>query len=242
MRRALGIVVLVAVVAAWELGGRGLEGRAAVMTPLPSGIVRAAWDLLRDGSLLLAVVRSGARVIAGVGVAVGVGVPLGAAIAASRVGPALDAPLRLLRPIPPVAWVPLTMVWLGVTEAQQVAVLALAAMQVVAAGTARAVEGVPPNLVIAARNLGLRGTLGLRLRAASPGVALAVREAVGTAWFVLVAAELLAASPGLGVIVLEGRDMLEPARSCVGMLALAACGVGSDRMLAWGAGRLNRWG
>ena len=217
----------------WELAGHQLTGRAALMTPLPSGILRALVTLTLDGTLPVALLRSALRVALGSGVAVAVGVPLGALVAAApRLGPALDAPLRVLRPVPPVAWVPLTLVWFGVTELQQVVVLAFAATLVVASGTARAVAGVPPNLVLAARNLGITGSaLGFRLRAASPGVWLAVREAVGTAWFVLVAAELLAASPGLGVLILEGRDMLDPARSFVGMLALAACGVGSDALL-----------
>jgi ABC-type nitrate/sulfonate/bicarbonate transport system permease component len=81
----------------------------------------------------------------------------------------------------------------------------------------------------------------VRVPAALPGVVAAVREGVGTAWFVLVAAELLSASQGLGVLILEGRDLMEPARSVVGMLALAACGVGTDRALAAVGARWTRW-
>jgi NitT/TauT family transport system permease protein/taurine transport system permease protein len=138
--------------------------------------------------------------------------------------------------------VPLTLLWFGVGERQQFAVLAFAALLVVVAGTTDAVAGVPPALLAAARNLGERRLL-LRVAvpAALPGVAAAVREGVGTAWFVLVAAEFVSASEGLGVLILEGRDLLEPARTFVGMGALAACGAATDLALAALQRRWTRW-
>ncbi|MDP2316838.1 MAG: ABC transporter permease [Pseudomonadota bacterium] len=233
--------------ALWELGGRTLvtDPRTLLFLPLPSTIAAAAWALARDGSLLVDLGRSGGRVLVGSLAAVLVGVPLGAVVASwPRVGAALDAPLRLVRPIPPIAWVPLTILWFGVGELQQVVILFFAAAFVVMAGTTDAVRGVPPTLLAAARNLGVpeRGLL-LRVSvpAALPGVAAAVREGVGTAWFVLVAAEFLSASEGLGVLILEGRDLLEPARTFVGMGALAACGAATDLALGALQARLTRW-
>lgn len=231
---------------AWEILGRALvtDPRTALLVPLPTDVARVGWGLLRDGSLLAAVARSAARVGAGALLAIAIGVPIGASIARSRRGGLIEGPLRLLRPIPPVAWVPLTILWLGVTELQQVAVLTVAATFVVATGTAQAVAGVPARLLLAARNLGADErtvTLKVAVYAAFPGIAATVREAVGTAWYVLVAAELLSAGEGLGVLVLEGRDMLEPARTFVGMGALAVCGAGTDRALAALQARIGRW-
>lgn len=236
-----------ALVAAWELAGRALvtDPRTALLVPLPSAVAAAAWALLADGTLAVDVARSAARVLVGALAAVVVGVPLGALITtAPRLGAALDAPVRLLRPIPPVAWVPLTILWFGVGELQQVVILFFAAAFVVIGGTAHAVAGVPPKLLSAARNLGAGdGAVALRVAvpAALPGVAATVREAVGTAWFVLVAAEFLSASEGLGVLILEGRDLLEPARTFVGMALLGACGAATDLLLGAAAARLTRW-
>lgn len=236
-----------ALLAAWELAVRfGVtDPKALLFVPRPSDIIVTAWALARSGELGAAIVGSSTRVVIGSALAVAIGVPLGTLVArAPGLGAVLDAPLRLLRPIPPVAWVPLTMVWFGVTEAQQVAVLTLAALFVVSAGTTHAVAGVPRTLLLAAENLGApRGTQLFRvaLPAALPGVAAAVREGVGVAWFVLVAAELLAASRGLGVLILEGRDQLTPARSFVGMGALAGCGALTDRVLARVQQHLGRW-
>ncbi len=237
--------LVAALLGLWELGGRTLvtDPRTALFLPLPSTIALAAAALARDGTLLAAIVRSAGRVAAGAGAAVLVGVPVGAVIATwPRLGAALDAPLRLVRPVPPVAWVPLTLLWFGVGERQQLAILAFAALLVVVAGTTDAVAGVPPALLSAARNLGERRLL-LRVAvpAALPGVAAAVREGVGTAWFVLVAAEFVPASEGLGVLILEGRDLLEPARTFVGMGALAACGAVTDLALAALQRRWTRW-
>ncbi len=235
-----------ALVALWEGLGRALvtDPRTALLLPLPSAVGATAWALAEDGTLVGAVTRSTARVAAGSLFAVAVGVPLGAWIALSpRAGRAVDAPLRILRPVPPVAWVPLTLLWCGVTELQQVAVLALAATLVVVGGTTHAVAGVPADLLAAARNLGARPrdvTLRVAVPAALPAVASTVREAVGTAWFVLVAAELLTASQGVGVLIVEGRDMLQPARACVGMLTLGACAATSDPILEALARRLSR--
>jgi ABC-type nitrate/sulfonate/bicarbonate transport system permease component len=232
---------------AWEIAGRALvrDPRTALLLPLPSTVAIATGQLLRDGSLIRHAARSAARVALGVGAAVVVGVPLGALVAAApRLGAAIEAPLRLLRPIPPVAWVPLTILWFGTGELQQCVILFVAALFVVMSGTTSAVRGVPPGLVAAARNLGARqGTLlvAVRIPAALPAVAAAVREGFGTGWFVLVAAEFLSASDGLGVLVLEGRDMLEPARTFVGMAVLALCGSATDAALARLQSRLTRW-
>jgi ABC-type nitrate/sulfonate/bicarbonate transport system permease component len=235
-----------ALVLVWEALGATLvrDPRTAQFFPLPSAVARAGWSLLADGTLAAAAAHSTARVAIGTALAVVLGVPLGAWIAlAPRAGVALAAPLRLIRPIPPVAWVPLTLLWFGVTELQQVVVLALAAFLVVVEGTRHAVAGVPGALFEAARNLGARQAdvaLRVAVPAALPAVAATVREAAGTAWFVLVAAELLAAAQGLGVLVVEGRDLLEPPRMCVGMLALGAGAAITDTLLAALAHRLGR--
>jgi ABC-type nitrate/sulfonate/bicarbonate transport system permease component len=243
-RRTLGSMWLtLLLLAVWELAVRGLvtDPRTALMVPAPSAVALAAWTMAGDGSLFVDIARSTGRVALGTLFAVLLGVPVGALVA-TPVGPLVETPLRLLRPIPPVAWVPLTILWFGVGELQQIIVLFFAAFHVVVAGVARAVRGVPAALVFAARNLGVSGVAWrVGVPAALPAVATAIREGVALAWFVLVAAEFLSASEGLGVLILEGRDLLEPARTFVGMGALAICGAGTDRGLAMVQARWTRW-
>ena len=183
------------------------------------------------------------RVACGGLVGAALGVAVGAASGHGRLGAAIRAPLAALRPIPPIAWIPLTLLWFGVSELQQVVILAGAAFHVVAMGTGDAARRVPASLVDAASNLGAgwRLTAEVRVRAALPGVLTAVREGFAVAWFVLVAAEFVSAAQGVGVLVLEGRDLLLPARTFVGMGALAGAGALTDWALRRASARLTRW-
>lgn len=231
--------VIAGMLLAWEVAGRVFGVNSGTL-PLPSDVARVAIELAARGELAADVQASAVRVAIGGGLGVAAGVVAGLAIAAGRFGRILDAPLAILRPIPPIAWIPLTLVWFGVSEAQPIAILAGASFHVVAPATADAVRGVPAGLVHAARNLGAghAAVAGVRLRAALPGVAAAVRQGWMVAWFVLVAAEFVSAPRGLGVLMLEGRDLIEPARTFVSMGALAACAALTDAGL--GAAQ-RRW-
>jgi sulfonate transport system permease protein len=131
--------------------------------------------------------------------------------------------------------------WFGVSEAQQIAILAGATFHVVAPACADAARRVPASLLHAATNLGASrlAVSGVRARAALPGVLTAIREGVSVAWLVVVAAEFVSAPTGLGVLVLEGRDLLQPARTFLGMALLACCGALSDAGLRWVQRRIS---
>lgn len=230
--RAKALLAAAGLLLAWELGAASVDDpRALLIFPRPSGVFLAAARAIADGSLPTAALRSTARVSLALGIAVGIGVPLGIAI--GRGATVLEGPLALLRPVPPVAWVPLTLVWFGVGELQQVVVVAGAATLVLVGAVAEAVRRVDPRVAIAALNLGApAATLPWRvlLPAAGEGIRAGLREATATAWFVLVAAELLSGERGLGVLILQGRDALEPERCFVGMVAIAACGAATDAL------------
>lgn len=229
---------------AWELAGRiFLDAHAAMFVPVPSGVAAELLALLGSGELWAALWRSTLRVAVGGSCGAAAGVVVGVVAAAGPAGAVLRAPLALLRPIPPIAWIPLTLLWFGVSETQQGVILAGATFHVVALGAGEAARRVPEGLVAAARNLGAGAglTAEVRMRAALPGVLTAVREGFAVAWFVLVAAEFVSAAQGVGVLVLEGRDLLLPARTFVGMGALAVAGALTDGALRRASGRLLRW-
>ncbi len=233
--------LLLLLLALWEVAGRVWP--PGPLVPLPSAIVLDAASLLASGELFVHVLRSAVRVALGGGVGAGVGVLVGVALAAGGPGRLFDVPVALARPIPSLAWIPLTLLWFGVGEGQQIAILALATFGVVVAGTRDAIGAVPTAWLQAAENLGAsRGArLGVRAQAALPGVLASVAEGFAAAWFVLVAAEFVSATEGLGVLVLAGRDLILPARTFVGAAGLAA----SAGLTAWALralrGRLTRW-
>lgn len=230
MRLTLTLLLL------WEACGRLLfSAPLSRFLPIPSDVVAMGITLLRNGELIDNVLHSAGRVAVGGGIGVLAGATAGVVLAAGRLGRVLEAPLALLRPVPPIAWIPLTILWFGVSEAQQVAILAGATFHVVAPGCADAARRVPSGLLNAASNLGASrlAVAGVRARAALPGVLTASREGVAVAWLVVVAAEFVSAPSGLGVLVLEGRDLLQPARTFLGMALLASCGALTDAGLRW---------
>lgn len=232
----------VALLLLWEACGRLLfSARLSRFLPIPTDVIAMGVTLLRNGELIDNVLHSAGRVAVGGGIGVLSGAAAGVVLAAGRLGRVLEAPLALLRPVPPIAWIPLTILWFGVSEAQQVAILAGATFHVVAPGCADAARRVPPSLLQAATNLGASrlAVAGVRARAALPGVLTAAREGVAVAWLVVVAAEFVSAPSGLGVLVLEGRDLLQPARTFLGMALLASCGALSDAGLRWVQQRIS---
>ena len=236
--------LLALLVTLWEVLGRlFLSAHARNFVALPSDVVHEAWQLTIDGELAAATAHTALRVALGAGLGGVGGVIFGALVGFPGAGAALAAPLALARSIPPIAWIPLTLLWFGVGEAQVVVVLAGATFHVVTPAAADALGRVPVTLLQAAENLGATPArlVALRIRAATPAVLGALVDGVAMAWFVVVAAEFVSAAEGLGVVVLQGRDLLLPGRTFVGMAALGICGLASDRALRAARGRLVRW-
>lgn len=225
----------------WEGVGR-LRG-VGPLVPLPSAVFLDAASLVATGELFEHALRSTLRVAIGGGVGALLGVFVGVSLGVGGAGRLWTVPVALARPIPSLAWIPLTLLWFGVGEAQQIAVLTLAAFGVVVPSTRDAVAAVPPTWVQAAANLGARRVTQLKVvaHAALPGVLAAVAEGVAAAWFVLVGAEFVSATEGLGVLVLAGRDLILPARTFVGAAALAGCAGLSAWLLRLLRQRLTRW-
>ena len=126
--------------------------------------------MLASGEVGVALAHSALRVLVGGGTGAALGLVVGLLVGRGGFGRVLGSPLALVRPIPPIAWIPLTLLWFGVGELQQWAILAGATFHVVTAGVRDALDRVPASLVESAKNLGSRG-FGLelvRLRAAAP--------------------------------------------------------------------------
>lgn len=171
-----------------------------------------------------------AWVLAGV-----VGVPLGIAIAWWQRVRWIAWPLfQLVRPVPPLAWIPITIVWLGIGDTARVSVVFVAALVPWVMNSMEAVDSVDPLLISAAKTLGASETTILRrvvLRTALPTIVAGARIALGNAWTTLVAAELLAATAGLGFVALNASrtldiDILLVAMGTIGLLgALFSIGI-----------------
>jgi NitT/TauT family transport system permease protein len=217
-----------AVLAGWQ-GAVAMSHTATF--PAPLAVARGFAELARRGVLVPYTVDSLLRVGSGFLLALVIGVPLGLAMgwyaAAAR---ALNPVVQLLRPISPLAWIPVSIVLFGVGNLAAVFLIFLAALFPIAVATSNGVQSVPPLLLLAGRNFGLSPAALCRrvlFPAALPQMLVGIRIALGISWLVVVAAEMIAIDSGLGYLVIDARnagkryDLVLAAILLIGAIGLA---------------------
>jgi taurine transport system permease protein len=211
------------------------------------------WDALAqisvqgyaDARLWQHVLQSCKLVLMGFAVAVGIGVPLGLAMGWSPRFEAFFNPVfLLLRPIPPLAWIPLAIVWLGLGDAAKVMVIFFAAFVPSVINSYTGVRAIESYLIEAAEMLGVKRVAFLReviVPAALPHIFSGLRLSLQAAWTTLVAAELVGALRGLGQVLNSAAQDIYPAMILVGMVFVGLCGGAMTWMLALAEKRAMPW-
>jgi NitT/TauT family transport system permease protein len=222
-----------AVVAAWWAAVRWSGTK---VFPSPAQVLAGMRELARRGVLLPYLRDSLLRVGAGYGAAVLLGVPLGIWLGWSKTAAAVAAPvLQLLRPISPIAWIPVAIVLFGIGNLAPIFLVFLGALFPVVLTAEHAVGNVPPMYLRAAHNFGLSSALLLRrvvLPAALPQILIGLRIALGIAWLVVVAAEMIAVDSGLGYLIIDARNAGKRYDLVVaGMLLIGFVGLVLDLLL-----------
>lgn len=173
------------------------------------------------------------------------GVLLGLAMGASRTVEALVNPVfLLLRPIPPLAWIPLAIVWLGLGDAAKVMVIFVAAFVPSVINSFSGVRQIDRPLLEASAMLRITGWRYWRevlIPGALPSIFTGLRLSLQASWTTLVAAELVGAVAGLGQILNQGAQDIHPPMILVGMISVALCGWLMTRALAWLEARAMPW-
>ena len=164
-----------------------------------------------------------------------IGVALGAGMSASRVvRHAIDPVIEVLRPLPPLAFIPLFIIWLGIGEMPKEVLILIGVAPIMAVVTVAALDEVPEDLRLCARTLGAspRYTmLRVQIRAALPGILTGMRIAMAGAWTSIVAAELIAATSGLGYLIMQAGDYLNTALVFSGIIMIAIIALVLDACL-----------
>jgi taurine transport system permease protein len=180
---------------------------------------------MRDGELWSSVLISSERVFSGFVLAGLVAVPLGIVMAVWWPAKAIVDPfVSLLRPLPSITWIPLTILWLGIGEQQKVAIVFLGSWIYILVYTLAAVQRVDPLLVRAARNLGARDLAVMTqviLPAALPGILAGLKITLAISWSCVLTAEMVAAQSGLGALIWQGKDWGNLALVLVGMVGIS---------------------
>ena len=205
------------------------------LLPGPAAVTGSVSAMLADGRLPHAAVRSLARLAQGYGLSAAIGVPLGVLMARSPgVNSALRPAVLGLQALPSICWLPLAILWFGLSESAILFVVVMGSLLAIAIATEDAIAGVDPVLLRAAGTLGirrLRFVAGVLLPAALPGVLTGLKLGWSFAWRALMAGELLFVAGGLGQLLQAGREVLDAAQVMGVMAAIVAIGVAVDRVL-----------
>ena len=221
----------------------------SLFLPTPQAVlgklVTVATTGFADATLLQHLAASLGRVFAALALAIVVAVPVGLAIGTSRVARGiLDPLIEFYRPIPPLAYLPLIVIWFGIGETSKILVIFLAIFAPIAVSTAAGVRAVPPDRLRAARSLGATRAQLLRhviLPNALPEILTGIRIGLGVGWSTLVAAELVAATSGLGFMIQSAAQFLVTDVVVVGILVIAAVAFALEFLLRLVQRRLTPW-
>lgn len=199
-----------------------------ILLPDPGAVIAGFFDLLGDGTLVADVAASMKRVVGGFLIASALAVPLALVMAFYRPIDLLVSPIvSFLRPIPPIAWIPIAILWFGIGDPPSYFITALAAFFPIFISSYAGGHAVRPEHVHAARSLGA-GPRALFARiylpSAMPMIATGLRIGLGQSWMAVVTAELIAAQSGLGYMIQANRLALETPLVLVGMCVIGSLG------------------
>lgn len=240
----LSWVVPAAILAAWETAPRlGLID--SYLLPPISGILVDLGRMALTGELFVHIGTSLLRVLAGFLIGAAVGGGLGMAVGLSRrTERMLDPTLQAVRSIPSLAWVPLLLLWMGIDEAPKVTLVAIGAFFPVYLNVVAGIRSVDRKLVEVGQIYGFGQAELVRriiLPAALPSVITGLRTGLGIGWLYVVAAEMIAASAGLGFVLTDGRELSRADLIFGSILLLALSGKVTDGLLLRAERRLLAW-
>lgn len=225
---AISAITVVLIIGAW-----GLASAYALVSPVflpsPRQVVLALYNLIVkgfvDATLAEHVGASLTRIFGALIASIVIGIPAGIAIGTSRIGRGiLDPIVEFLRPLPPLAYLPLIIIWVGIGEASKITVIALSMLPSIILSTSAGVRTVSKDHVNAARSLGASKRQVLAevvLPSSVPSILTGIRIALGAGWTTLVAAELVAATSGIGFMIQSAAQFLVTDIVIAGIIVIA---------------------
>lgn len=234
----IGALTLLSLLGLWTLAAaKGWS--SPVFLPSPTKVWAALWRAGTQGyanaSLWQHIGASLGRVMAALACTMAVGVPLGLIIATSKVGRGiLDPLIEFIRPLPPLAYLPLIIIWCGIGEPSKILVISIAMLAPIVISTVSGARAAGETQIRAAKACGATPVQLVRevmLPAALPSILTGMRIALGAGWTTLVAAELVAATRGLGYMIQSAAQFLVTDMVIAGILVISALATLSEVIL-----------
>ncbi len=243
-RLTVSVVSLLTVFLAYTLVSN--SGRVnAVLFPPPQAVASSAVTLWTEENLPIDILTSLWRVLAGYTAGVTLAILLGTLMGWFWfVDGVFDPLVELIRPIPPLAYIPLMILWFGIDETPKLLVITVGCFLTCIINVVTGVKNVPLVYIEAARTMGANNRqlfFGVAMPAAVPYILTGVRVALGTAWAILVASELIAAQRGLGFMMTNARRFFRTDSIMVGIICIGLMAFTMDRILRYVNRRLTSW-
>ena len=245
--RLLPIASVVVLVILWQVAAAsGHFGRAL---PSAVAVVKQFWHMLFEPigrtSLYGHIWASMLRVLSAFFVAVVIGVPLGLFIGWNRKFEAIVKPIfEIFRPIPPIAWIPLAILWFGIDETPKIFICFIGAFVPAVMNAYTGIRFTEPMLLDAARMLGGNPRqlfMEVAVPSALPAIFAGLQNGLSLSWMCVLAAEMVGAQEGIGYLILLGMDMSNPAMIITGMLLIGAIGAAIAVLLRFAEKRICPW-
>jgi sulfonate transport system permease protein len=236
MRRLRPYTIGILLFLIWTIGSS--EGYFnSFLVPSPWQVFKTTQKLMADGTLIQHAGRSLYRVIVGFAITFALAFPLGVMVGLNRTMRAyFEAPLNVVRHIPPLATTPLLILWFGIGEAAKLVIIIMATFFPIFLNTVSGVENCDPKLIEVGKVSGYRPferMFRIILPYALPSIMVGLRLGLGYSWRALVGAELLAAASGLGYMIIEAEQLSRPDIVIVGILTIGFMGLIIDILFEW---------
>lgn len=244
----LTMLTLVSIFLAWYAIAR-YRVVSELFVPHPASVLEAFWEILTEGyrgvPLAQHLADSLYRVVAGFLLGVVTAVPLGLAIGYStRVQAIFDPLIEFYRPLPPLAYYTLLVIWLGIENASKIALLYLAAFPPLSVSAMQGVRSVSPERIQGARSLGASRWQVFRyviFPSCLPDIFTGMRVSIAFTYTTLVAAEMVAATSGIGWMVLDASKFLQSDVIFMGNILMGLTGIALDRLIRIAERRIVPW-
>lgn len=238
------VILPLAILVIWQgLAQAGLV--QPLILPSPTRLAVTTWSMLADGQLEKHVLISILRVLQGFGLAALLGIALGMAIGlSSTLDRTTDLAIQLLKPIPPLAWIPLAILWLGIDEPSKIFIIFLGAFFPILINVITGIRNTDIKFVELAKILEVSRWKFIRqvvIPGALPAVMTGLRVGLSCAWMCVVAAEMIAASRGVGYLIMDARQLSQTDVVFVGMIAIGVIGKIMDDLIRRLERRLIGW-
>lgn len=240
----LGLIIPICILILWQLSTTKMDVSSAIL-PKISDVLQSFINQIKSGQLFRDLSTSLGRVLKGYAIAALLGVTLGTVMGMSKnVNAIFSLTLNVIRQIPMMAWIPLIILWCGIGESSKVVIIVLGAFFPIMVNTISGIQSTPKGYIELSKLYKLskwRTFLKVYLPSALPQIFVGLKLGLGISWMAVVAAELVAATSGIGFRISDARSLMQADVVIVGMIVIGFIGIFMDKILALIGKKVTPW-